>query len=205
NIKEHFPPVLRLLFTLVREKRDGDRITIDAGDHAFATLLSRHSGGAPSPAPITPDDPAVLLMSGGTTGTPKAALGAHRVYTYTGVQIKSWNASVLRGPADVCLVPLPLFHVYANVGIQALAFVNGSTLALVPNPRDLSDLLATIRRVKPAFFSGVPTLFIALVNHPDVQHGKVDFKSIRICFSGASALLADTKQRFETLTGGRIV
>ena len=81
---------------------------------------------------ITADDPAVLLMSGGTTGTPKAALGAHRVYTYTGMQINNWNASVLRGPEDVCFVPLPLFHVYANVGIQALAFVNGSTLALVP-------------------------------------------------------------------------
>jgi len=205
NIKDHFPPLLKLLFTLVREKHDGDRVTIDAGDHDFSSLLARHDGAAPAAAPVTPDDPAVLLMSGGTTGTPKAVLGAHRSYTITGVQIKSWNASVLRGPADVCFVPLPLFHVYANVGIQALAFVNGSTLALVPNPRDLNDLLATIRRVKPAFFSGVPTLFIALINHPDVQRGKVDFKSIRICFSGASALLADTKQRFETLTGGRIV
>jgi long-chain acyl-CoA synthetase len=205
NIKDFFPAVLKLLFTLVREKRDGDRVTLAAGDHDFMSLLSAHAGVAPARAAITPDDPAVLLMSGGTTGTPKAALGAHRVYTFTGLQIKAWNTSVLSGPEDVCFVPLPLFHVYANVGIQALAFVNGSTLALVPNPRDLGDLLATIRRVKPAFFSGVPTLFIALINHPDVQRGKVDFKSIRICFSGASALLADTKQRFETLTGGRIV
>jgi long-chain acyl-CoA synthetase len=205
NIKDHFPPLLRLLFTLVREKRDGDRVTLAAGDHDLSSLLAQHDGVAPARASVTPDDPAVLLMSGGTTGTPKAALGAHRSYTYTGLQIKAWNVSVLSGPDDVCFVPLPLFHVYANVGIQALAFVNGSTLALVPNPRDLKDLLATIRRVKPAFFSGVPTLFIALINHPDVQRGKVDFKSIRICFSGASALLADTKQRFETLTGGRLV
>ncbi len=205
NIKEHFPALLRLLFTMFREKRDGDRVAVGPGDHEFSTLLARHAGAGPPAGDVGPDDPAVLLMSGGTTGTPKAALGAHRAYTFTGVQIKHWNASVLRGPSDVCFVPLPLFHVYANVGIQALAFVNGSTLALVPNPRDLDDLLATIRRVKPAFFSAVPTLFIALINHPDVQHGKIDFKSIRICFSGASALLADTKQRFETLTGGRIV
>src|SRR5207244_82792 len=67
------------------------------------------------------------------------------------------------------------------------------------------DLVATIRRVKPAFFNGVPTLYIALLNHPDVQKNKVDFKSIKICFSGAAALLAETKQRFEALTGGRIV
>jgi len=205
NIKDYFPVVLKLLFTLVREKRDGDRVTIAAGDHDLLSLLSRHANDRVPRAPLALDDPAVLLMSGGTTGTPKAALGAHGVYTYTGIQIRNWNASVLRGAEDVCLVPLPLFHVYANVGIQALAFVNGSTLALVPNPRDLDDLLATIRRVKPAFFSGVPTLFIALMNHRDVQSGKVDFKSIRVCFSGAAALLADTKQRFETLTGGRIV
>ncbi len=204
NIKDYFPALLKLLFTIARERRDGDRVTLHAGDHDLLTLLRQTPGQAPR-AEITIDDPAILLMSGGTTGTPKAALGAHRVYTYTGIQIKNWNASVLRGPADVCLVPLPLFHVYANVGIQALAFVNGSTLALVPNPRDLDDLLATIRRVKPAFFSGVPTLFIGIMNHRDVLNGKADFKSIRVCFSGAAALLADTKQRFEKLTGGRIV
>jgi len=89
--------------------------------------------------------------------------------------------------------------------VQALAFVNSNPVALVPNPRDLEDLLATIRRVKPAFFNGVPTLYIALLNHPDVQRGKADFKSIKICFSGAAALLADTKRRFESITGGRIV
>ena len=51
----------------------------------------------------------------------------------------------------------------------------------------------------------MPTLYIALLNHPRRRSGKVDFKSIKMCFSGASALLADTKQRFESLTGGRIV
>jgi long-chain acyl-CoA synthetase len=75
----------------------------------------------------------------------------------------------------------------------------------VPNPRDLDDLVATIRRVKPAFFNGVPTLYIGLLNRPDVQQGKVDFKSIKVCFSGSAPLLADTKQRFEAMTGGRII
>src|SRR4029077_6424232 len=102
-------------------------------------------------------------------------------------------------------LPLPLFHVYGNVGVQALALLNGSALALVPNPRDLPDLLATVRRVKPTFFNGVPTLYVALLNKPDVRSGKVDFKSIRLCFSGAAPLLAETKSRFESITGGRIV
>jgi long-chain acyl-CoA synthetase len=205
NIKEYFPPILRWLFTVAREKRDGDRIALAPGDHDFGRLLRAHDGRVPAPVTVTSDDPAVLLMSGGTTGTPKGVLGTHAAYVLTGIQVKAWTESVLGGDRDVIFAPLPLFHVYANVGIQGLGLVNGSPLALVPNPRDLDDLVSTIRRVKPAFFNGVPTLYIALLNHPDVQNGKVDFKSIKICFSGAAALLADTKQRFESLTGGRIV
>ncbi len=205
NIKDHFPAVLRLMFTIARETREGDRIDLAPGDHDFARLLRINDGRRPTRATLTAADPAVLLMSGGTTGTPKGALGAHRAYVFTGLQVKAWTESVLGGERDVILAPLPLFHVYANVGIQALALVNGNPVALVPNPRDLTDLLATIRRVKPAFFNGVPTMYVALLNHPDVQSGKVDFKSIKICFSGAAALLADTKRRFESLTGGRIV
>ena len=106
---------------------------------------------------------------------------------------------------SVIMLPLPMFHVYANVGVQPLAIVTGNPIALIPNPRDLDDLIATIKRVKPTFFTGVPTLFVGLLNHPDVQSRKVDFKSIKICFSGAAALLAETKSRFEKITGGRIV
>jgi long-chain acyl-CoA synthetase len=205
NIKEHFPPLLRVLFTLVRETRDGDRIRLKPGDHDFAHLLLVNRGRRPSPSPPAAADPAVLLMSGGTTGTPKGVLGTHGAYVIAGLQEKAWNASASKGADDVAVLPLPLFHVYANVGAQSLALVNGSALALVPNPRDLPDLLATIRRVKPTFFNGVPTLYVALLNQPDVRSGKVDFKSIRLCFSGAAPLLAETKSRFESITGGRIM
>jgi long-chain acyl-CoA synthetase len=205
NIKEYFPPVLKVLFTLVREKRDGDRVRLEPGDYRFSRLLAAHDGRRPPRARLTPSDPAVLLMSGGTTGTPKGVLGTHAAYVYTGLQVQAWTASVLGRGDSVILLPLPLFHVYANVGVQALAFVSGNPIALVPNPRDLADLLQTTRRVKPAFFNGVPTMYVALLNHPDVQQGKVDFRSIRICFSGAAPLMADTKRRFESLTGGRIV
>lgn len=205
NIKEHFPPLLRMLFTLLREQRDGDRASLAPEDHDFARLLRVNRDRTVGRARITADDPAVLLMSGGTTGTPKAALGTHSAYVMAGLQILAWVRSALTGRRDVIFLPLPLFHVYANVGVQSLAFVNGSPIALVPNPRDLKDVIATIRRTRPAFFNGVPTLYIALVNHPDVQSGKVDFKAIKLCFSGAAALMADTKQRFESITGGRIV
>ena len=205
NIKEYFPPLLRMLFTLARETRDGDRITVEAGDHDFARLLAAHAGDAVAREPVTADDPAVLLMSGGTTGTPKGVLGRHGAYVATGLQLAAWMRTLLKPDSDVIFLPLPLFHVYAQVGVQSLALVNRSPIALVPNPRDLNDLVATVRRVKPTFFNGVPTLYIALLNHPDVQRGKVDFKSVKVCFSGAAPLLADTKQRFEAMTGGRII
>jgi long-chain acyl-CoA synthetase len=204
SIKAHFPPLLRLLFTLFREKRDGDRIALSQGDHEYGRLLAAHRGRRPDRAAIAGDDPAVLLMSGGTTGTPKGVLGRHSGYVMTGLQVRAWTASVL-GEGDRILLPLPLFHVYANVGVQGLALVSRNPLALVPNPRDLPDLLETIRQVKPAFVNGVPTLYVALLNQPDVQTNRIDFKSVKICFSGAAALMADTKTRFEALTGGRIV
>jgi long-chain acyl-CoA synthetase len=204
NIKEYFPPLLRLLFTIAREKRDGDRVTLQPGDHDFAHLLLINEGRAAPKTAVTAGDPAVLLMSGGTTGSPKGVLGRHGAYVMAGLQIRTWNESAA-GPDDVLLLPLPLFHVYGNVGVQALSIVNGNALALVPNPRDLDDVVATITRVKPTFFNGVPTLYIALLNHPAVKAGRVDFKSIRTCFSGAAPLLADTKQRFESMTGGRII
>ena len=205
NIKEYFPPLLRLLFTLAREKRDGDRVTVGAGDHDLASLLTAHADDALTRATVTADDPAVLLMSGGTTGTPKGVLGKHGAYVATGLQLITWMRALLEPDSGVIFLPLPLFHVYAHVGVQSLALINRSPIALVPNPRDLDDLVATVRRVKPTFFNGVPTLYIALLNHPAVQSGTVDFKSIKVCFSGAAPLLAETKQRFEAMTGGRII
>lgn len=205
NIKHYFPFGLRVLFTLFREKKDGDRVAVGPGDVDYARLLAAHRGQRPNRAPLTGDDPAVLLMSGGTTGTPKGVLGKHSVYVVTGLQVHAWVASVLNAGTGVIMLPLPLFHVYGHVGVQGLALVAGKPLSLVPNPRDLKDVLATIRQVKPTFFNGVPTLYVALLNHPDVQAGKVDFKSIKVCVCGAAALMAETKQRFESLTGGRIL
>ena len=123
NIKEYFPPLLRLLFTLFREKRDGDRVTLAPGDHDFAHLLLVNRGHRPPAVTAGTADPAVLLMSGGTTGTPKSVLGTHGAYVIAATQIKTWNAAALRGSDDVNFLPLPLFHVYGNVGAQSLAIV----------------------------------------------------------------------------------
>ena len=143
-------------------------------------------------------------MSGGTTGTPKGVVGLHGGLVAAGLQGHAWLSPLLTDWVDVNLLPLPLFHVL-GIGALAGSFVGRNPLALVPDPRDLTDLLQTIREVRPALLFGAPALFAALLARHDVQAGKVDLRSIKICFSGAAPLLAETKKRFEETTGGRIV
>ena len=205
NIKEYLPPLLRVLFTLAKERKDGHRVRIEQGDHWLGDLLAAHAGSPRPRVAVAPDDPAVILMSGGTTGTPKGVVGLHRHYAITGRQLGTWLQAGTAPWDDVVMAALPLFHSFANIGIQSVALRNHNAMALVPNPRDLDDLLATVNKTHPAAFSGVPTLFNALLHHPKVIAGKVDFRSVKVCFSGAAPLLAETKRRFEELTGGRIV
>jgi len=205
SIKEYLPGPLKLLFTLFKEKQDGHRIALQPEDFWFQELIGQHRG-SPRPAGrVGPDDRAVILSSGGTTGTPKGVVGLHRHYVAAGLQLREWTNSAKQPWTDVIMLPLPLFHVYGNVGVQPLAFVSPNPLSLVPNPRDLTDLLKTIKQVKPAFFNGVPTLYTAILNHPDVQNGKVDLSSIKLCFCGAAALMAETKKQFEAKTGASLV
>ena len=204
NIKEYLPTLLRVLFTIAKEKRGGHRIALEPPDLWFQDCLTARAGRQLGPAPM-PGDPAVMLMSGGTTGVPKVVVGLHRCLVAAGMQLATWLQPPKGAPPDIALVPLPLFHVYACVGVQSHSIVSGTPMALVPNPRDIDDLLKTIEAVRPTLFSAVPALFIALLNHPKVKRRTVDFSSIRASFSGAAPLMAATKAQFEELTGGRIV
>ena len=180
NIKEHLPPLMRLLFTLLKEKKEGHRITLQPGDLWMSDLL-RQRANTPRPnVPVGPKDPAILLFSGGTTGTPKAALGVHHAIVMAAMQLHAYASTVLKDWDDIITWVMPIFHVYGNMALNT-SLVAHWPMAVIPNPRDLDDLVATIRRVRPAVLHGVPTLFNALLNHPDVQAGKVDFKSMKVC------------------------
>ncbi len=203
NVKEHLPLGLRVLFTLFKEKREGHRIALRAGDVAFPEALR-----APGTAPLAaakPDDTAFILLSGGTTGTPKGVVVPHRGLVQAACQLRAWLGPRIVAGQDRILLPLPFFHGFGCIATFGQALVGRNPLALVPNPRDIPDLVATIRRERPAFFVGVPTLYNALVNHPDVGSGRADFRSVRWCVSGAAPLLLETRRRFEALTGGRLV
>lgn len=205
NIKEYLPRSLNLLFTLFKEKKEGHRIRLRPNDLWLSNLLRQHANIPRPNVKINSEDPALLLFSGGTTGEPKGAVGTHRALLMTGMQLRAWFSTFTVEWDDVVMLTIPLFHVYGNAGVFAVGIFGRDSFVIIPDPRDINDLVTTIQKVRPTFLPGVPTLFNALLNHPDVQAGKVDFKSIKLCVSGASSLLAEVKNRFETLTGGRVV
>ncbi len=205
NVKEYLPAHLRLLFTLLKEKKGGHRIHLQPGDLWLSDLLRQH---ARSPRPnvrVEPTDPALLLCTGGTTGTPKGALGTHQSLLMAGMQLHAWVGGVLDEWQETGVLAMPLFHLMGNVGVLVPGMIGHYTGVLIPDPRDTDDILATIRKLHPTILQGVPTLFCGLLNHPDVQAGKVDLRSLKLCVSGGAPLLAETKKRFEALTGGRII
>ena len=207
NIKEFLSPVLRLAYTLLKERKEGDRIALapGKGDVWFQAVIRAPPAAAPPRADPTPSDAALLMLTGGTTGVPKAALLRHRGVLMAAMQLNRWFRPILEEWDDGIAFVFPPFHVAGNVGILGTALVGRNPAVLIPNPRDLNDLLRTIQKARPAVLPAVPTLYNAMLAHPAVRAGKVDFSSVKLCVSGSAPLLAETKRRFEQLTGGRII
>ena len=203
NVKEQLPPLMGLLFTLAKEKQEGHSVELAAGDIWMKDLLAKHSAAERPKIDIGADDMALLQYSGGTTGLSKGAIATHGCLVANTLQIKAWFLDMREGQ-ETTLMAIPLYHAYGMLAGMAFAMTCGASLVMVPDPRDLKDLLGNIHKYHPTTFPAVPALYNAINNHPDVKAGRIHLSSIRACISGSAPLLHETKVTFERLTGGKL-
>jgi long-chain acyl-CoA synthetase len=203
NIKEYFPGLVKMLFTLAKEKKDGHRVDIsgDANTHWFQDIL-KAAPDKSTPVEIEPEDTAVLMYTGGTTGVPKGAQLTQRNVAANAIQTATWMVDTTEGE-DVVMTALPLTHSYAMTACMNHAVYRGYAQILIPNPREFDRLLGAVNKHKPTMFPGVPTLYTAINNYPDVN--KYDLKSIKACISGAAGLPPEVQEEFQRITGGKLV
>jgi long-chain acyl-CoA synthetase len=202
SIKEYFPPLLRVLFTLFREAKEGHRVdlTLDPAARWLPYFLVT-APATPKSVDIDLDDSAVLLYTGGTTGTPKGAELSHRNIMANAVQTATWM-SAAEGQ-ETALAALPLSHSYGMTTAMNFPIASGATIVLIANPRDIKDVLGNIQHFHPTAYPAVPTMYVAINNYPDV--GKYDLRSIKACISGGAALPVEVQKRFQEITGARLV
>lgn len=207
NIKEYFPGLLKTLFSLAKEKKEGHWVDIsqDASTVWFQDFLAA-APARPQPVEITPEDTAVLMYTGGTTGVPKGAQLTQRNVVANALQSTAWlsGAGQSAGP-EIMLTALPLTHSYSMTVCMNLSVFGGHTQIIIPNPRDMAHVLNAINIHRPTYFPGVPALYTAITHHPDVKAGKYDLKSIKACISGAAGLPVEVQTQFQRITGGRLV
>ncbi|MBZ0307018.1 MAG: AMP-binding protein, partial [Anaerolineae bacterium] len=205
NVKEYLPPIARLLFTLAKEKKEGHRVeNLGAGDVWLQDLLTQYAG-KKATREVKSTDHAIFQYTGGTTGISKAAMSTHAALVANTLQMRSWlfgKDIPANANNEMFLGAIPMFHAFGMVAVLNFAIGVGAKIALVPNARDIADVLDNINTFKPSLFMGVPALYNAINNNESVKAGKVDLHSIRICVSGSAPLPPATKQEFERLSGG---
>jgi long-chain acyl-CoA synthetase len=149
----------------------------------------------------SPDDIAILQYTGGTTGTPKAAVLTHRNLAANVAQISAWMPRVRFGEERVVGL-LPFFHAF---GLSVcLNWALSQAAAVIVLPRfEINDFLKMLRRQQPTILPGVPTLFVGLINHPELPH--IDLSGLWCCVSGSAPLPREIREQFESLSGCRIL
>lgn len=172
-------------------------------DAWLVELIARAPANLPPGIAIAPEDSALFQYSGGTTGTPKAAVATHRNLVANAYQMHYWLVNTYEGQETV-LMAIPLFHVYGMVCGMLYAIQLGAAMVLIHDPRNIPEVMRSIQEYKATVFHGVPNLFNAINGHPDAQAGIYDLTSIKACISGSAPLMRETKARFEALTGGKV-
>lgn len=177
---------------------------LQPGDLSWEVMLEEQQEGDPVAVSVSPDDPAVFQYSGGTTGTPKCAVGLHRNLVANVYQFDHWLVNTQPGE-ETLLVAIPIYHVYGMVLGMNLAVKMGARMVLIPDPRNLDALLQAAEDYQATVFPGVPSLYAAINHYPPVLSGEYDLSSIKACISGSATLPMKVKHDFESLTNGHLV
>jgi long-chain acyl-CoA synthetase len=185
----------------VRGEGSREQIATDRpGIYEYAELLKKGKSQAPPSVSVDPDEVALLQYTGGTTGFSKGAMLTHYNLVSDVVQCVSWNVGAERGKERMLAV-LPFFHVYGMTVTMNEAIYLAATIILLPRFQ-VDDCLEAINAHQPTRFPGVPTMYIAIINHPKVRDYNIS--SIKVCSSGSAPLPVEALKKFEELTGGKI-
>ncbi|HYZ11003.1 MAG TPA: long-chain fatty acid--CoA ligase [Actinomycetota bacterium] len=188
-----------------REARHEDRpwppVPADADVMWWSALMARTY---PQPPPLQVDaveDVAALVYTGGTTGLSKGAMLTHHNLVSNALQTGAWFSDVKEGEEAIMSI-LPFFHSYGLSAVMNVGICRAMKLILLPR-FELEMALKAIDKEKATLFPGVPRIYIA-INESDARE-KFDLSSIRACFSGAAPLPVSVAEKFEAISGGRLV
>lgn len=171
----------------------------DARITRFSALIA--NDGKPEPAAIDADTHVALIQyTGGTTGTPKGAMLTHQNLSANARQVNAIDPE--RGAEDRILGVLPMFHVFANTCVLNRTVANGGTMVLQPR-FEAKAALRAIGQSRITALPGVPTMYQALLDHPDLA--RTDFSSLRVCISGGAPMAAELRDEFVAATGAALV
>lgn len=184
-------------------EKESDSVKVGKEDLWWSDLIKKYKGAPRPDVKVDKSDTALILFSGGTTGTPKGVMGSHHSIIITAMFHQAWYESMREEWKDKALVPLPLFHsfgVYICFGVHLMSHM---PQVLIQNPRDIQNVVNAIRDYKIASVSVTPTTLIAILNYPDLKPD--DLRSLKGVGSGAAPLMAETKHQFEKFTSGPII
>lgn len=202
SIKDYLPFPKNVLYPIAARK-EGHNLEVAYGEDVLSfRQLVRNASSAPVMEEVDAEnDLALLQYTGGTTGTPKGCMLTHYNLVANVIQCRSWLYRAEDGK-ETYLAALPLFHVFGLTTLMNFAVMTAGTMLLLPrfNPKDVLHLIA---KEKPTIFPGAPTMYVALLNHPEAKN--YDLGSINICISGAAPLPAEVQEQFERVTQGRLV